>query len=272
MPRYKFINDKNEHLHTLDGEPLTGTSSVGDVLFKPLAYYAAGHAVQVFGVPDYKVLTRIKNKKAKEEEVEALKTAVSVKFEELKNGSLEDFIKLLDKAYRAHQKNTDKKAKEGTDLHAELEKFVKTEMGKMDVKEFDPKIQPFIDWARKNVKRYLWSEAHCYSARLWVGGISDVGVELSDGTLAIIDFKSSREAYTTHFIQCAGYAIQIEENGLFDLQGEHNKKIDGKISKLIVVPFGAKEVIPVIMRDVEAFKRGFECGVELYRLIFNHQE
>ena len=32
----------------------------------------------------------------------------------------------------------------------------------------------------------------------------------------MIDFKSSKEAYQSHLLQNAGYAIQIEENGLFD--------------------------------------------------------
>lgn len=133
-------------------------------------------------------------------------------------------------------------------------------------------VLPFIQWTDKNVKKFLWSEAHCYSERLWTGGISDVGAELNDGTIAVTDFKSAKDAYASHFIQAAGYSIEIEENGLFNGNGTLNKKIEAKVGALIIVPFGAKDVYPVIMRDIEAYKRGFEAAVVLYRLINNHQE
>ncbi len=36
---YQF--DDKQHLHLLDGKPLTGTSSVGNVLSKPLTWWSA---------------------------------------------------------------------------------------------------------------------------------------------------------------------------------------------------------------------------------------
>ena len=44
---YKF-DDKN-HLHTLNGKALTGTSSIGNVLAKPLTWWASGLAVSKLG-------------------------------------------------------------------------------------------------------------------------------------------------------------------------------------------------------------------------------
>ena len=47
MKQYKF--NKEKHLHTLDGIPLTGTSSVVGVLMKPLSWWASGKAVELLG-------------------------------------------------------------------------------------------------------------------------------------------------------------------------------------------------------------------------------
>lgn len=257
--RYSF--DDQKHLHTLDGKPLTGTSSVIDVLAKPLTWWASGKACEVLGWTNSK-LTAPQERKTRAGEV----------LEVIRGLDTDSYLSLLDKAYRAHNDTKNKAATKGTDLHAELEKYVKWKMGKAEKVDFDPKINPFIEWADKNVKKFLWSEAHCYSERLWCGGISDVGAELNDGTLAIIDFKSSKEAYIGQFIQCAGYALEVEENGLFDNTGEHSKKVDGTFGALIVVPFGAETVLPVIMRNVEDYKKGFESAVQLYRLIYNNKE
>ena len=258
---YKF--DKEKHLHTLDGKPLTGTSSVTEVLAKPLTWWASGLACEKLGW--------LNPKKAKQEE--RLKNVGSF-LEIIKGMTNEDYLNLLDKAYRAHKDSLDKSADKGTDLHAELEKFVKAEMGirNFEDDELDERIMPFIEWSRKNVDEFLFSEAHAYSERLWTGGIVDAGAELKDGSIAIIDFKSAKAAYTGHFIQAGGYALEIEENGVFDSKGEKNKKLEKPITKLIIVPFGANPVLPVIMSDIQAYKDGFESAVKLYRLIFNHQE
>ena len=53
--KYKFDESidpetgKQNHLHLLDGKPLTGTSSVEDVLSKVLTWWASGLAVEKFG-------------------------------------------------------------------------------------------------------------------------------------------------------------------------------------------------------------------------------
>jgi len=251
---YKF--DKKQHLHLLDGKPLTGTSSVIAVLSKPLTYWAAGLAVEKFGWLNPK-------KFAKEEcERKAFETLELIKVTEP-----EDYLKLLDEAYRAHAKKLDDTAVAGKDLHTELERFVKSQMGKNKENDFDPKIKPFIDWSKENVKKFIASETNVYSGRLWVGGVIDVIAELKDKTLAVIDFKSSREAYPNQWIQVAGYSLQAEENGLFDESGKHNKKLDKSIETLIIVPFGSDPIIPAIRKNISEWKQGFEWVVGLYRLL-----
>lgn len=253
--QYQFNDAK--HLHSLNGRPLTGTSSVVNVLAKGgLTWWASGMCAAEFGWLNPK----------KHTEDELIESARNARVD-LVDMDAKDYVKHLQKAYYAHSTNLKKTAKKGTDLHAELEDFVKGVMGIMPKREYDERIKPFVEWSKENVEEFLWSEAHCYDESLWVGGISDTGVKLKTGKLAVIDFKSSKEAYLNQFIQDAGYALQIEKNGLWNSTGTMNKRIDGKFEELIVVPFGAKVVTPVVRCNVEELKQGFVSAVSLYRLV-----
>ncbi len=120
MNRYHF--DKEQHLHYLDGRPLTGTSSVIKVLSKPLTWWASGKAVECFG------WSNSKGKDGKKVPDEQRLTLVTPMLEQIKEMSPVEFLKLLDKAYRNHKDSLDKSADKGVDLHYWLECFVKAEM------------------------------------------------------------------------------------------------------------------------------------------------
>jgi hypothetical protein len=267
---YKYIDEKGEHMHTFNGTPLIGTSSVASVLAKPLTWWASGLAVMQLGIPDSKVITKIKNKTATQEEVKACMVAVGIRLEEIKQMDAPAFYKVLDGAYRAHQTTLKDKAEEGTDLHAELERYVKNTMllqgtGTIDTTEYEPRIQPFIDWTKQNVKRFLWSEAHCFSEKMWTGGISDAGTETNEGKVIVIDFKSSKEAYLSQFWQCVGYAMQIEENGWYDKDGNCLGTLEKPIDYVCVVPFGATKVEPQFNFDMAGGKDAFIAELVLYK-------
>src|ERR1700691_4018829 len=120
---YRFINEKREHLHTLDGKPLVGTSTVTKVIAKPLTWWASGLAVGQLGW-----VKKLDPRDATAEEIEAnSKLRMSMAIDQLdayKTMFAPDYIKLLDKAYRAHADSLDKSADKGTDMHAELEGYV----------------------------------------------------------------------------------------------------------------------------------------------------
>lgn len=267
--RYKF--DEKNHIHLLDGRPLIGTSSASSVLAKPLTWWASGLAVKELGVPDPKVFTKMKKKQASKDELEALNSSCTETLSKIRSMTVDDYVNLLDRAYRAHSLSLDKSAEEGTDLHAELERYVKNHMlcyGKAkDTTEYDPKIKPFIDWTETNVERFIWSEAHCYSENLWIGGISDCGAILKNGKTIIIDFKSSKEAYLSQFWQCVGYAIQIEENGWFNSEGILQGKLEAPIDYVCIVPFGATNVEPQFYYNMEEGKEAFHAEIKLYKLL-----
>lgn len=250
-----YTFDEKQHVHSLGGRPLCGTSTVMSVVSKPLTWWASGLAMRKFGWLDPKKNTPEDVQKALEEG-----------FKKVKECSIQEYGQLLAEAYKAHATNLKETASAGTDLHAELEKYVKWQMTEKSTKEiFDEKIMPFIKWAERNVKRFLWSETYCYSEKLWLGGISDCGVELNDGTCGIIDFKSSKEVYPAQFWQCAGYDLQISENGGFDKNGKQLFKLEQPIKFYAIVPFGAKNVEPVFNYDTEGCKQAFAAALILYK-------
>jgi len=234
---YVFIDENKEHIHTYLGKPLLGASTVTGVLAKPLTWWASGLACEKFGWMNKG------NAKTGWTSIGARLQKATEYQDMIGKLSPENYLELLDEAYSAHSKKLDSSAKSGTDLHAELERYVKWRMGKLSEANpvFDSKIQPFIDWANVNVKRFLWSELHCYSEKLWVGGISDCGVELNDGRMGIIDFKSSKDSYESQFIQCAGYDILISENGGFTNNGYKIFELEKPLDFYAIVPFGSPE-------------------------------
>ncbi len=265
--RYRYFDENGSHLHTLDNRPLIGTSRVVSVIAKPLAWYGSGKAVEVFGCPDPKVLTKIRNKKATQEEIETLRNSVRDFLQYLDAIPFDEYLGLLDKAYRAHDTYKRKRAVSGTDVHAECETFINDEMrhGPLSYKAYPEQIHSFINWSRENVKRWLWSEGHCYSERHWLGGISDAGYEKRDGRLGILDFKSSREAYVSQFWQCAGYQIQICENGILDADGNMLlMPLDG-ISEYCIFAFGGVKPQPYFFFDPAGAQEAFLAALTIYK-------
>lgn len=262
MNRYHFENGDGQHLHTLDGKPLQGTSTVLNVLAKPLTWWASGLAVSELGWSNPKLHS-----------TDARLANVRTYLERIKAMDAPEFLKLLDKAYRAHSAKLDKSAKQGTDMHAELERFVQQVMEEND--GVPPKsstsshraVQIFAEWAAENVARFIASEAHCYSEELHTGGIVDLVYEDKQGRIVILDFKSSKDAYLSQFFQDAGYDIAITENGMFDAAGNLICKLDKEVSYYGVFPFGMAEPAPQFHFDVAGGKTGFRSCVTLHKLI-----
>lgn len=260
MCEYKF--NAKDHIHTYLDKPLMGTSTVVGIIAKPLTWWASGLACEKFGWINGK--KRVDGKYTTID----LKTRLEVvlpRLNEIKDMSGEQFLSLCDEAYSAHSKKLDSSAKEGTDLHAELERFVKNHMNNR-MATYDEKIQPFIDWTLANVKKFLWSELYCYSNTLWVGGISDCGVELNNGKVGIIDFKSSKESYESQFIQCALYDLEISENGGFTENGYPVFKLEKPIEFYGIVPFGAEKFTIDFRYNVEELKEAGKACVILYKI------
>ena len=268
-----YLFSSADHLHTLNGKPLTGTSSVMDVVAKPLTWWASGEAVKTLGwTPKTEYVNGKPRTLPKEPRIEA----ASTRWDELlefvahnPDGEGVAWLETLDIAYGAHANSLKKSAGKGKDLHSELEKYVKyciekNEGAPANVKSED--IQNFIDWACDNVEQFLWSEMHTFSEEHWLGGITDAGAKMSDGKIALIDFKSSKAAYASQFLQIAGYSLQIKEKGGYTSKGEKTME-PLEVDEFIVIPFGAPKFTVEYVKETKRHQEGFLAALNLYRLL-----
>jgi hypothetical protein len=237
MSRYRYIDENRQHLHTLDGKPLLGTSTVvkiigkGDGLIKWAANCAAEYCEQN--------LSRLQD--------------------------VAEWQMVIEEARTAHVRKRDGAAEKGTERHGLLEDFVRDTMnGVLSDRDYRP-IQPFIDWANLNVEKFLFTEANCYSEKMWVGGIADIGMLLKDGRRVVGDHKSGPRAYFDQFLQCAIYDMLLSESGGLTPDGE--KLFDWKPADgYVVFPFRSRPFTPEFRWDVDNFHKGVEAAVHLYKL------
>lgn len=261
-PKDYAFNEEG-HMHSFKGKPLLGTSTVVGVIAKPLTWWAVGLAVEKFGWINSK--KRVDGKYTSIDDKTRVE-AVLPHLEAIKNETPEQFLKRCDEAYKAHSVKLNDSADAGTDLHAELERYVKNTMeGRMAT--YDEKIVPFITWVNENVEKFLWSEMYTFSETMWVGGISDCAVQLKNGKVGIIDFKSSKESYESQFIQCAGYDLQVTENGGYTKDGRKVFELKEPISFYAIIPFGAPKFTVDYRYNTQELKEGFKSAVTLYKLI-----
>ena len=223
-----------------------------------LTWWAAGMAVEKFG-------WRNPNKHAPE----AVKTALQEGYTRTLGLSVDEYGKLLTEAYRASDTYKKKKGEEGTKRHETLEIYVKECLKADSISEYtgdNEFVAKFAKWAKENIKKFLWSEAHCYSLPLWVGGIADVGwVDMQDRIIAG-DFKSSPKSYFEQFIQIAGYDIELSENGGFDAEGKSLFTLSNPVQGYCVIPFGSDVLSPEFQFDTESYRAGFRNTLALYKL------
>jgi hypothetical protein len=260
---YNYTDEAKAHLHTFRNKPLLGTSSVVGVLAKNLTWWSAElSAVECLEAGDKIPTIRAEYLEAK------VKGKPGI-------DALQKKYPIFKKARFAHFNDKNDKADKGTDMHELMENYVKECMNSFNGKPYaldsasrgaiDKRLENFIDWSVKEVDKFIWSEIHCYSEGMWVGGISDVGVQLKDGRVGIIDFKSSRDSFDSQFIQVAGYDLQITENGGFTKNGVKIFTLPKPITFYGIIPFGAEEFKVDIRGDVDTLKECFRACVTLYR-------
>lgn len=249
---YSF-NEK-DHIHLLNGVPLIGTTTALNVIEKPLTWWASGMACSTMGW-----------RNPKKEGQGAFQVAATEQLERIKKMAVPEYMKLLDTAYRAHNARKEKAADEGTDRHALVEQYINAQLVGYVNQVIPPEIEPFHLWAKQNVKRFLFSEVHCYSEPLWVGGIADFGYENMAGEVVLCDLKSSREPYFVHWAQIAGYDIQIQENGGLDSKGNKVFTLPKEPSSYAVFCAGYDLGKPFFETRIGTAKKAFCFAVNLYR-------
>lgn len=101
----------------------------------------------------------------------------------------------------------------GTKVHALAEKLALDPNFKppVEMKEFAIAIRGFL---KVHVRRVIETEVSLASSTMRFGGTCDLYCELMDGSLAVVDFKTTSSGLTRiHGLQLSGYALLLKESG-----------------------------------------------------------
>ncbi|MFA5379510.1 MAG: hypothetical protein WC455_27380 [Dehalococcoidia bacterium] len=254
MSDYRFINEGKQHLHTLRGRPLTGVSTVGNVISKPLTWWAAECAAvecleHGWHIPtiraEYEAAVKSGNKSAEIKKIQA-------RHPEFKAARF------------AHNVKKEKAADEGTDYHACVEGFIKAKIAGTPFTP-DPIIAKFVEWSDAEVKRFLFSECHTYSEPLWIGGIADFGYLNNKDEFCVGDCKRSGP-YAGQYLQVGGYDLALSETGGFTADGAQLHQPFPPALHHVVCP-SKGEYLMLDGRDVEENRKGFKACLGLYRTL-----
>lgn len=235
----EFTFDPLKHKYTLNGKPMTGCTTILNVIAKPaLIQWAANEAIEYIkkSLSETDFRTRIGD----------LRISVS---------NLEG---ILEEARTAHARKRDKAADDGTNLHAEVEAWIKRCIRDHSGLPVDAPetLKPLADWALSKGVRFLDSETRFYSESLWVAGTADLLFEM-EGKRYIGDIKVKKKIWSREpFFQMAGYAIMAEEMGEIPFDGYC----------ILRLKDGFEDMWSF---DVEGDKAAFRAAVTLYRQLAN---
>lgn len=199
----RLVFDEKKHCYKLDGKLLSGVTSVisGTSSKDNLIGWAANMAVDY--VKDIGVSAEhfIYDELALSPELEGLDQYLVI----AKTG--------LDDARKAYARKRDKSASKGTDTHGIVEQYINCclEEGGVPLLSGPIAIDPFIQWALKNVDRFIAAEQRLYSETHGYAGTCDF-VAIIDGKLTIGDLKTFPKMWSADaFIQMGAYSLAWNE-------------------------------------------------------------
>lgn len=243
-----FTFDPKKHVYTLDGKPLTGVTTILGVIAKPaLIGWAAKQTAEWIR--------------------ENCKHEITVPANYPQGSSY--YVSELDlqEAVKAHTKKKEAGGQKGTDLHSEVEIYIKKcilEGGRSFLIDSDEiafgvkgsrGLAIFSKWATDNGIKFLASEKKVYSRDWWVAGTFDFSFE-KDGKRYVGDLKTMKKVWDrTPFFQTAAYMKMSEEMGEEPYAG----------SCIVNIAKETNELTEHWTYDIENDKKAFEAALVLYR-------
>lgn len=213
--KYEFHEKlgRSKHVHTLNGQPMFGTTTVLGIIAKPqLVQWAANlSAAAAFKIGTIPGLS------------ELLDTFEKIDYEATQ--VIDKLFPMFKKARLAHREKAEKAADWGKIVHKAIQDWIASGIIPQQVEFGDSKyevtadhlaaINHFISWANNKNAKFLFSEKGIYSKEWWVGGIVDIICEI-DGKIYVVDIKTSSDIYEENFLQTAAYAKMAVERGLIE--------------------------------------------------------
>ena len=238
-----FTFDAKKHIYTLDGKPMTGVTTILGVIAKPalVGWAAKETANWIRSHCDY-----------------------DPNDDEEGNNIYRVYEKDLQEAVKAHNKKKTDAGSKGTDVHAEVEEYIKTCISAGGTAQFivpnDEMLLKFIAWAVNNTVKFLASEQRVYSKEWFVAGTLDFSFE-KDGKRFIGDLKTMKKVWDrTPFFQTAAYRKMSIEMG----EAHYDGSCIVNISKE-----PGHELTDHWSYDFEGDQKAFEAALTLYRQLNN---
>lgn len=191
----KFRFDEEKHLYFLNGEKLTGVTTILGVIDKPaLMPWAVGLAVEHLKKNPEDWDGAKKAYRQKRDKAADIGTAV--------HGIIEIFV-------GAH---IDKNAYSFDHAYDEVIKKAKLDPEKINKANVEKMVDKFIEWSNEEVDEFLESEVRLYSKDHRFAGTADLVYRAKDGRIKMGDIKTAKGIYPINFVQMGGYSICLEEN------------------------------------------------------------
>ena len=159
-----------------------------------------------------------------------------------------------------HHKDILKKAGEfGTRAHDAFDKIIRGAPAHVSAGDdaLETVVKGFHAW-HATTDLQLHGDTTIFSEKYGYAGAMDfLGVARGDGSLAVVDFKTSNGIYDTHILQVAAYAKAYEEmNGT-------------PVSRALIVRFDKKEPTFEVQElvDIDASFRAFQAALFLWRTL-----
>ena len=126
----------------------------------------------------------------------------------------------------------------GQNIHNQLEAIGKGIEVNLDA--LKPKqrrcVEAFHKWVKENVKRFISVEELFVNTEDGYGGRIDAIVEMLDGTIAILDYKTSNSIYDTHELQVGAYGVPrgISDAYILRFEKDEKKEKDLEVRKITI--------------------------------------
>ncbi len=150
--------------------------------------------------------------------------------------SVTEVLRVLDGTWmnawlqKVGRKEVDRLMREAAVLGSKIHKVAAAVALNRDVRvnaEMRPYARAVREFLDTHVRRVIATELSLCSERLGFGGTCDLYAELQDGSLAVVDYKSSAGGVTKiHKLQTAAYAMLLRESGR-----EVNKRLVVRVHK-----------------------------------------
>ena len=190
--KFQFL--EKSHRYKLDGKPLLGTTTILGMVGKPAliqwsSNLAAAYALDCDRVPGI------------ESEWDKIMDIPDAREKAIARGAFDKKYPQFKEARMRYAFKRDKAAKSGTDVHAEIERYIRLKMKYSEecVEDYteeheNAQVQHFIDWSTKNKTRFISSELVVFDGDMKVGGTVDI-LSVTDGVFYFDDIKTSSGIY-----------------------------------------------------------------------------